>query len=119
MKGQMKRLFWIGNSLENIRKFPGDVQDEAGLTLRKVQYGQTPDNTEPLSNLGSSITGVIEIIVDFDKETYRVVYVAKLKKGIYVLHAFHKKSKSGIGIPPKDKELIVKRYKLAREHDSS
>lgn len=115
----MKRLFWLGNALENIRGFPGPVQDEAGLALRKIQYGQTPDNTSPLAQLGQGITGVLEIRIDCDKETYRVVYVAKLDTGIYVLHAFHKKSKSGKAIAPKDKELILKRYKMAREHDAS
>lgn len=115
----MKKLYWVGDSKEQIRSFPDEVQDEAGATLRKVQYGQTPNNTCPLSGLGEGVNGVIEIKVDHDKETFRVVYVAKLAKGIYVLHAFHKKSKSGIGIPPKDKDLIVKRYKLARTHDAT
>jgi len=73
----------------------------------------------PLTHLESGINGVLEIKMDSDKETYRVVYVAKLAKGVYVLHAFHKKSKSGIALPPKDRELIVKRYKMAREHDAS
>jgi phage-related protein len=114
----MKSVFWIGDSKDNLCKFPDGVQDEAGSTLRKIQFGQTPDSVSPLGNLGDGITGVLEIKVDHDKETYRVIYVAKLAKGVYVLHAFHKKSKSGIGIPPKDKELIVKRYKMAREHDS-
>ncbi|WP_084158999.1 type II toxin-antitoxin system RelE/ParE family toxin [Solidesulfovibrio alcoholivorans] len=115
----MKRVFWIGDSKEKLCKFPDDMQDEAGSALRKVQYGQTPDCVSSLSSLGEGISGVLEIKVDYDKEAYRVVYVAKLTKGVYVLHAFHKKSKSGIGIPPKDKELIVARYKAAREHDSS
>jgi len=115
----MKGVLWVGDSKENLCKFPDDVQDEAGSVLRKIQYGQTPDGVSPLANLGEGISGILEIKVDHDKETYRVVYVAKLTKGIYVLHAFHKKSKRGIGIPPKDKELIVARYKAAREHDSS
>lgn len=115
----MKIVIWLGDSLDTLCKFPDDVQDEAGSTLRKIQYGQTPDSVTPLNNLGNGIAGVFEIRVDHDRETYRVVYVAKLAKGVYVLHVFHKKSKSGIGIPPKDKDLIIKRYKMAREHDLS
>ena len=115
----MKTLYWIGDSKDNLRGFPDDVQDEAGSTLRKIQYGQTPDSVSPLNNLGDGINGVLEIKVDHDKETYRVVYVAKLVKGVYVLHAFHKRSKSGIGIPSKDTDLIIKRYKMARKHDLS
>lgn len=115
----MKKLYWVGNSKKQIRAFPDEVQDEAGTTLRKIQYGQTPDNTCSLTGLGEGLNGMIEIKVDYDKETFRVIYVAKLSKGIYVLHAFHKKSKSGIGIPPKEKDLIVRRYKSARSHDAA
>lgn len=114
----MKQIFWVGDSKDILRSFPEDVKDEAGSALRRVQYGQTPKHLRPLAELGRGVRGVYEIILDHDKETYRVVYVARLARGIYVLHAFHKKSKSGIGIPPKDKELIVARYKTAVGHDA-
>ncbi len=115
----MKSLFWVGDSKEKLRAFPDDVKDEAGATLRKIQYGQTIENTKPLASLGKDLSGVLEIILDHDKETYRVVYIAKFAKAIYVLHAFHKKSKTGIGIPPQDKDLIIKRYKIARNDSLS
>lgn len=115
----MKEIIWVGDSKENLRSFPEEVKDEAGFALGEVQRGDMPDGAKPLTNLGKGISGVLEIIVDDDGETYRVVYVAKLKKGIYVLHSFHKKSKSGISIPKKDKELIIQRYKSACEQDSS
>jgi phage-related protein len=41
------------------------------------------------------------------------VYIAKLKDKVYVLHCFHKKSKSGTATPQKDIDLIGKRLKLA------
>ncbi|EHJ48032.1 protein of unknown function DUF891 [Solidesulfovibrio carbinoliphilus subsp. oakridgensis] len=115
----MKILYWVGDAKENLREFRGTVQDEAGTTLRKIQYGQTPVSACPLNNLAKGVTGVYELKIDHDKETYRVVYVAKLAKGVYVLHAFLKKSKSGIGIPPKDKDIILRRYKMARQHDGA
>jgi phage-related protein len=34
---------------------------------------------------------------------------------IYILHVFHKKSKSGIATPTKDVDVIIKRYKDAQE----
>jgi phage-related protein len=115
----MKVLFWVGDAKEQLRSFPGDVQDEAGLKLRKIQYGQMPEGVKPLAGLGKGLTGIHEIRVDGDKETYRVVYVAKLTKGVYVLHAFHKKSKTGIGISPVDKHVIIENYKAACEYDAS
>ncbi len=63
-------------------------------------------------------TGVYELRERFDKRAYRLVYVLNLKKAIYVLHAFMKKSKSGIGLPKPDAELIAVRLKRARELDA-
>jgi phage-related protein len=115
----MKTLLWVGKSKENLREFPDAAQDEAGSKLRRIQYGQTPEGIKPLAQLGKGIVGVQEIRIDCDKETYRVVYVARLVKGVYVLHAFHKKSKTGIGIPSLEKNLIIENYKAACEYDAS
>jgi len=115
----MKDLYWLFDTKDVLKSFPKEVITEAGFSLFEIQKGGTPDNAKSLRGLGKGIHGVYEIVVDHDKETYRVVYVAKLKSGVYVLSAFHKKSKAGISIPPKDMELIVSRYKAALERDTS
>lgn len=115
----MKPLYWLFDSLDILKDYPDEVRHEAGYSLHVIQKGGTPWNVKALRGLGKDIHGVYEIIVDHDKETYRVVYVAKLKKGVYVLSTFHKKSKAGISIPPKDKELIISRYKEALTRDRS
>jgi len=51
----------------------------------------------------------MEIIDNYDTNTYRAVYTARFASVIYVLHAFQKKSKSGIATPRKDIELIHRR----------
>ncbi len=53
-----------------------------------------------------------------DRNAYRLMYVVNLKKAVYVLHAFMKKSKSGIGLPRPDAELIEARLKRARALDA-
>ena len=58
----------------------------------------------------------MEISSDFNKETYRAVYTFKIKNYIYVLHCFHKKSKTGKKIPKNDSEIIEKRYKEVLEY---
>jgi phage-related protein len=63
-------------------------------------------------------TGVYELRERFDKGAYRLVYVLNLRKAIYILRAFMKKSKSGIGLPKPDAELIAVRLKRARELDA-
>ena len=60
---------------------------------------------------------VLEVIEDFDGNTYRAVYTVKLRSGIYVLHCFQKKSKSGIATPKRDMDLIRRRLNLAIEQD--
>lgn len=55
-----------------------------------------------------------EIVDRYDKNTYRAVYTAQFEGVIYVLHAFQKKSKSGIATPQKDIELIRRRLAEAQ-----
>jgi len=59
--------------------------------------------------------GVLEVVENLDGDTYRAVYTVKFAGIVYVLHVFQKKSKSGIATPKMDVDLIVKRYKEARE----
>ncbi len=79
--------------------------------MRQVQNGETPLDMKPLTQFG---TGVFELRERLDKNAYRLVYVVNLDKAIYVLHAFMKKSKSGIGITKPDAELIEARLKRAQ-----
>lgn len=114
-----KSIIWLADCRQSLRGLPSQVKVEMGVALFEVQQGGKPDNAKPLKELGKGVSGVYEIVVDHDKETYRSVYVAKLKKGIYVLHVFHKKSKHGIGIPREDVEKIIMRYRQAVEHEKA
>jgi phage-related protein len=62
--------------------------------------------------------GVCELRESFERNAYRMVYAVNLDKALYVLHAFMKKSKSGIGLPRPDVELIEVRLRRAREMDA-
>ncbi|NER01989.1 MAG: addiction module toxin RelE [Okeania sp. SIO3C4] len=110
---KIKPLFWIGDSLKNLREFPESVKDRIGFALYQGQAGSKHISAKPLKGLGG---GIIEIVEDFDEDTYRAVYTVKLKGAIYVLHAFQKKSKKGIKTPQKDIELIKQRLKIAQLH---
>ena len=106
-----KPIDWIGSSLEDLKAFPDEVIATFGFELHQVQFGQMPHSAKPLK--GKELSGVYELKENHNGNTYRAVYIAKLKDKIYVLHCFQKKSKSGIATPPKDVELIKKRLKLA------
>lgn len=60
-------------------------------------------------------SGVLEVVEDFDGNTYRAAYTVKFKELIYVLHAFQKKAKRGIATPKPDIDLIKQRLKAAVE----
>jgi phage-related protein len=83
---------------------PKQVRSDIGQALYAAQMGETDPAAKPLKGFGGA--RVMEIIDRYDTNTYRAVYTAQFSKVIYVLHAFQKKSKSGIATPQKDKGAI-------------
>ncbi|MEM9444648.1 MAG: type II toxin-antitoxin system RelE/ParE family toxin [Verrucomicrobiota bacterium] len=108
-----KPIDWIGSSLEDLKGFPIAVKQFFGFRLHEVRHGVTPYDAKPLK--GKEFKGVYELRDNHDGNTYRAVYIAKLKGKIYVLHCFQKKSKSGIATPKQDMDLIKTRLKIALE----
>jgi phage-related protein len=108
-------IVWMGNSKDDISGMPAPVKASFGYRLRRVQQGKPTEDTKALSQFGS---GVYELREAYDTNAYRVVHVVSLKKAVYVLHAFMKKSKSGIGLPKTDTNLIRSRLKEARKSDT-
>ena len=85
----MRRVTFLGDSLEEIRAFPQGARREVGFQIEKVQQGMEPDNWKPMKTVG---TGTREIRVRDETGAFRVIYVATLPEAIYVLHAFRKKT---------------------------
>jgi phage-related protein len=110
-----KPVIWVGSGKGDISALPGPVKASFGHRLRQVQNGETPLDVKPLTQFG---TGVFELRERFDRNAYRLMYVVNFEKAVYVLHAFMKKSKSGIGIPKPDTELIEARLKRAQALDA-
>lgn len=84
----MKQLRFIGSSLDDLRDFPIEVRRECGRELNRVQSGLMPTDWKPMLQVGA---GVYELRVHILGE-WRVIYIARHKDAIYVLHAFHKKT---------------------------
>lgn len=110
----LKSVEWIGSSLEDLKDFSEEVQQVVGYALYVAQCGDKHPSAKPLKGFKGS--GVVEVVEDFDGDTYRAVYTTKLAGVIYVLHSFQKKSKQGIATPKQDIELIETRLKRAKEH---
>lgn len=106
-------LFWEGSSKQDFLRFPQPVQKDLGVALFVVQVGGTPLSAKPWKGLGA---GVYELVEDHRGNTYRAVYTVRIAGNVHVLHAFQKKSKSGIKTPKRDVDLIERRLKavLAR-----
>ena len=113
MVEKRKLLYWEGSSKKNFKEFPVPVQKDMGVALFVVQLGATPESAKPWKGLGS---GVYELVEDHRGDTFRAVYTVRIGEAVHVLHAFQKKSKSGIATPQPNVELIEKRLKavLAR-----
>lgn len=100
----MKPCYFLGDSLERLREFPKDVQQDAGYQLELVQAGEQPDDFKPMPSIGR---GVEEIRVRDDSGAYRVIYTARLADAVYVLHAFQKKTQA---TPKRDLDLAKQRF---------
>lgn len=105
-----KPLHWVGSSKRDFLGFPEAVIDNMGYALGAVQLGGHPVSAKPWKGLGP---GVLEIVEDDRSGTYRVLYTVRFRKAVYVLHAFQKKSPSGIRTAKIDVDLVEKRLKTA------
>ena len=112
----MKKLTWFADSLTSLRAFPTSVQDDIGYALYVAQLGETHSSAKPLHGLGS---GVMEIASNDPSGAYRAVYTVSIGDSIYVVHAFQKKSKTGIATPKAEIELVRRRLKQLRSEETN
>lgn len=107
----LKTVIWLSSTKKDLQTFPLSVRKTIGFALYQAQEGKKHINAKPLK--GFSGTGILEIVEDYDGDTYRAVYTVKFANFVYVLHTFQKKSKKGIKTPKQDVELIKQRLKIA------
>ena len=87
-----------------------------GYALSVAQLGGKHPSAKPWKGEGP---GVFEVVEAFDGDAYRAVYTVHFEGVVYVLHAFQKKSPSGIRTAKLDIDLVSKRLKRARQHYES
>ena len=100
----LKKLTFLGSSLDDLRQFPENARRRAGYQLDRVQHGLDPDNWKPMPSVGS---GCREIRLRDKDGTFRVFYVATIDETVYVLHAFQKKTRK---TSKADLDLAKQRY---------
>jgi phage-related protein len=107
-----KPLHWVGSAKKDLLGFPEQVVGDVGFALGVVQYGGHPPSAKPWKGLGP---GVFEIVENDGSGTYRAVYTVRFRKAVYVLHAFQKKSPSGIQTAQTDVRLVARRLTAASQ----
>jgi phage-related protein len=110
---ERKPLKWIGSSKDDVSAFPQEVKARIGGALWDAQLGRKAPFAKPLKGFGGA--GVLEVVDDFDGDTYRAVYTVIFAEAVYVLHAFQKKSRKGVATPRSEIELIKHRLERARQ----
>ena len=104
MHKQPRPVEFLGSSLNDLRDFPLSARRKAGYQVDKVQHGEEPDDWKPMKIIGA---GVQEIRILDEAGAFRVIYLAKLKDAVYVLHCFQKKTQR---TSAQDIALASKRY---------
>jgi phage-related protein len=107
-----KPLFWIGSAKRDLLAFPETVRDEIGAALSVAQFGGKHPKAKPWKGEGPSL---LEVVEDYRGDTFRALYTVRFDGAVYVLHAFRKKSPTGIKTAKSDVELIRQRVKTAHE----
>lgn len=110
----LQPVYWVGSAKEDLKAFPRPVVREIGRALTFAQLGGKHPAAKPLK--GFTGASVLEIVENFDGDTYRAVYTVKFSRAVYVLRAFQKKAKRGISTPRKEMELIKARLRQAQSH---
>tara|TARA_R110002049_G_scaffold304243_2_gene499300 strand:+ start:138 stop:509 length:372 start_codon:yes stop_codon:yes gene_type:complete len=107
-----KPLHWVGSSKRDFLAFPDPVKSDMGYALGLAQLGGKHPHAKPWKGEGP---GVFELVENHDGDTYRALYSVRFADVVYVLHAFQKKSPSGIRTAATDIALVRERLRRARE----
>jgi phage-related protein len=111
---EVKPVRWVGSAQRDLRTFPKHVRRDVGYALFAAQKGETDPAATPLKGFGGR--SVMEIVIPFDGNAWRAVYSVRFQGVVYVLHAFQKKSKSGIATPKAEIDLVRRRLAVAERH---
>ena len=88
------------------------MQSDVFDALTIAAEGGKSDKAKPFMGVDG---GVFEIALRYRGDAFRALYAVKIDADIWVIHAFQKKSKSGIKTPQMEVVLIRKRLKRLKE----
>jgi phage-related protein len=103
---------WIKAARKEFEKFPEPVQSDILSALTMAAEGSKSDSAKPFKGVEG---GVFEIALRHQGDAFRAIYAVKIGVDIWVVHAFQKKSKSGVKTPQMEVDLIRERLKRLKE----
>jgi phage-related protein len=105
-------ISWIKAARRDFEQFPKDVRSDMQDALTLAADGELSRKAKPLKGLEG---GVFEIALRYRGDAFRTIYAVKIDVDIWVVHAFQKKSKSGVKTPQPETDVIRERLKRLKE----
>ena len=111
----MRALVWLRSTRKDLRQLPADVQEVFAYALQLALEGGKHPDAKPLTGFRGA--GVLEVVEDYETNTFRAVYTVRFRSAVYVLHVFQKKSRHGRETARQDIDLIKQRLREAEQLD--
>ena len=108
----VRQISWLKAARRDFEDFPDEVQSDMLDALTLAAEGEMSGKAKPFKGVAG---GVFEIALRYRGDAFRTIYAVKIDVDIWVIHAFQKKSKSGIKTPQMDVDLIHERLKRLKE----
>jgi phage-related protein len=93
-----------------VRRFPENARRLTGLQHRRIQQGLEPHDWKPMATVG---LGVREIRIRTELE-HRILYFARFRDLICVIHAFEKRSRKTAVPDPELARQRLRQFKADR-----
>ena len=98
--------------MKDFGEFPKSVRRQMIVALRMAAGSEKAETAKPMRGF---VGGIFEIAVRHRGDAYRAVYAVQMDKDVWVLHAFQKKSTSGIKTPKREIDRIRERIRRVKE----
>lgn len=105
-------ITWLKAARRDFERFPADVQLEMRRALTVAAEGGKSDSAKPFKGVEG---GVFEIALRHRGDAFRAIYAVRIDVDLWVIHAFQKKSKTGIKTPQAEIDVIRDRLKRLKE----
>ena len=108
----LRQISWIKAARRDFDEFPENVQNDVFDALTVAADGLLSGKAKPFKGIDG---GVFEIALRHRGDAFRAIYAVKIDLDIWVIHAFQKKSKTGVKTPQMEVDLIRERLKRLKE----